>query len=608
MVGNDIKPEDYTKLHFRSAFERDIVSFIDVQEQIFDYSFQKLGISNSISHPVLLTECVGNPTSSRSSITQLLFEKYEIDSLCYGIDSLFSYKKNVNKSNGLILSSGFSSTLVLPYINGSLDYEHSKRLPIGGLETTDFLLRLMQLKYPSHRNILTIEKTEQMKHGHTICALNYIEELRALENRDNFNSFTHVFQLPYQSNKDPIVSEKRKQQGERMKKMVAQRKESKKQEDLDKLNELLSLKSLEKSEFEKMLQEYGFEKESKYEAEIKKLQKKLDIKEDLSSEPKELLQGDEKLVDIADEKLTPEELAKKKKLKGLVGAKRAREKKKIEKQKDDEKLLKKQKMEEEMKTKNPLEWIKMMKEKRQLILDQLNKIRKLQIELKDKRSATSKQRLKAMASAMEQDEKDEGFGVSDKDWDVYKLFSKDVDVGDESQVEAQLVKISKEISKFEEELGLIKNDYYSMLIEPQMNLTDEQANQIHMTIERIRVPEVIFQPCMIGKDYMGLAEIIENVLEQFSKEKQEEMIQNIYCCGGNTGYKNFKERIEYEVRMVRPFGSKFNVEIQNSDLDSWKGAAQFAMEDDFKKYCITKKEFEENGYEYFKENPFGNKK
>lgn len=368
----------------------------------------------------MITECVGNPSYSRSLVTQLLFEKYEIDSLCYGIDSLFSYKYNINKSNGLIINSGFSSTLVMPYLNGSLDYEHSKRLPIGGLDATDSLLRLMQLKYPSHRNILTIEKTEQMKHDHTICSLNYIEELRKLEDRDKFNSFTHVFQLPFTTNKESIVSEKRKQQGERMKQIVAQRKETKKIEDMEKLNELLSFKTLEKSEFEKKLLEYGFEKESKYEAEIKKLQKKLDIKE--PEKEKESSQGDEKLLDVPDEKLTPEELTKKKKMKGLVGAKRAREKKKLEKQKDDEQLMKKQKLEDEIKKNNPLEWIKMMKEKRQMILDQLDKIRKLQNELKDKRSATSKQRLKAMASALEENEKDESFGASDKDWEIYKLF------------------------------------------------------------------------------------------------------------------------------------------------------------------------------------------
>lgn len=181
-------------------------------------------------------------------------------------------------------------------------------------------------------------------------------------------------------------------------------------------------------------------------------------------------------------------------------------------------------------------------------------------------------------------------------------------MGDEIQVEAQLIKISKEISKVEEELGLIKNDYFSMLIEPQMNLTEEQANQIHMTIERIRIPEIIFEPILIGKNFMGLAEIIENVLEQFSKEKQNDLVQNIYICGGNTLYKNFKERIEYEVKMMRPFGSQFHVETQNSHLDAWKGAASFALEDEFKNFCISKKEFEEYGNQFFKENSWGNKK
>ncbi len=36
-------------------------------------------------------------------------------------------------------------------------------------------------------------------------------------------------------------------------------------------------------------------------------------------------------------------------------------------------------------------------------------------------------------------------------------------------------------------------------------------------------------------------------------------MQNIFYTGGNTLYKGFQERLTNEVRVVRPFQSKFNI-------------------------------------------------
>jgi actin-related protein 5 len=128
-VGNDLQPFDYQRLHVKSSFEyKDYVVNLDVQESIFDYIFYKFGVdTKSIDHPILLTECPFNPIQSRKALTELLFECYKIPSLCFGVDSLFSFKKNVNQKNGLILSSGFNSTFVLPYVDGVLDSNNSRK-------------------------------------------------------------------------------------------------------------------------------------------------------------------------------------------------------------------------------------------------------------------------------------------------------------------------------------------------------------------------------------------------------------------------------------------------------------------------------------------------
>jgi actin-related protein 5 len=89
-----------------------------------------------------------------------------------------------------------------------------------------------------------------------------------------------------------------------------------------------------------------------------------------------------------------------------------------------------------------------------------------------------------------------------------------------------------------------------------------------------------------------LIESIENVLKLFSKDVQNEMVKNIYLCGGNMEFKNIQNRIESGVRSIRPSESYFNVSKQNSIHDSWKGASQFSTLENFEQFCVSKKEYE----------------
>ena len=140
-----------------------------------------------------------------------------------------------------------------------------------------------------------------------------------------------------------------------------------------------------------------------------------------------------------------------------------------------------------------------------------------------------------------------------------------------------------------------------------MNLNEQQMNQLHLTIERFRVPEILFQPSIIGKQSCGLIEGIENVLSFYSNEIQNDIVQNLFLSGGNFLFKNMKNRIENDFRMIRPSDSTFNIfQEQNSILDSWKGASIFSKQDNFNDFCIQKSEYEEYGSEYFKSHQFSN--
>lgn len=56
--------------------------------------------------------------------------------------------------------------------------------------------------------------------------------------------------------------------------------------------------------------------------------------------------------------------------------------------------------------------------------------------------------------------------------------------------------------------------------------------QLHLGVESIRTPELLFQPSMIGSCEAGITETIDYVLKQFSVEEQLVMAQNIFVTGG----------------------------------------------------------------------------
>ena len=53
----------------------------------------------------------------------------------------------------------------------------------------------------------------------------------------------------------------------------------------------------------------------------------------------------------------------------------------------------------------------------------------------------------------------------------------------------------------------------------------EHNSQLHMNVERARVPEVIWQPHMAGLDQAGLAEIVEHVLRGFGEPERQRLTQ-----------------------------------------------------------------------------------
>jgi actin-related protein 5 len=139
--------------------------------------------------------------------------------------------------------------------------------------------------------------------------------------------------------------------------------------------------------------------------------------------------------------------------------------------------------------------------------------------------------------------------------------------------------------------------------------SQREAHQLHLNVERIRVPEVVFQPSIAGLDQAGIVEIASTILTErlANHSRRDDVLNDIFLTGGNTMFQGFEERLRNELRAVLPAEQSMKVRrAKDCVLDSWRGAAQWGGKKENRRNFITKAEWAEKGGEYIKEHNLGN--
>eukprot|EP01114_Cavostelium_apophysatum_P015312 TRINITY_DN4140_c0_g1_i2.p1 TRINITY_DN4140_c0_g1~~TRINITY_DN4140_c0_g1_i2.p1 ORF type:complete len:522 (+),score=138.68 TRINITY_DN4140_c0_g1_i2:78-1643(+) len=411
-VGNNLKPVDF--IRSVSAFEQDVVHNFDVMETLLDYGFYYLGIdSERIAHPLLMTEAVCNPGYTRRNMNELLFECYQVPSVCYGIDSMFSYYYNVNSDkqttrnveNSLVISSGAAATHIIPYIGNKVQSAQIKRLSIGGYQTTDFMQKLLHVKYPGWKNMVPWDRAQEFKEDHAYLAVDYPEELAVYW--DYPPSHNRIIQMPFaapvavEAPSAEVLEEKKNKRIEQGRKMSEKRKQQvaeKKEEQATLLRRIKSLQSENPAKFENMLKENEMT-EKEFEKKFAALEPKV--------EAPEVVVHEYPLIGIPDSELTPEQRKEKKKQQFMKNSREGREraKQKRDEMKAVEERLKS--IEEEKRLQNPQQYIDDLKARKRDIMEKKQKRRKANSQTTTKRSTVgTHKRLRTIAdNAFDDEEK-----------------------------------------------------------------------------------------------------------------------------------------------------------------------------------------------------------
>jgi actin-related protein 5 len=212
---------------------------------------------------------------------------------------------------------------------------------------------------------------------------------------------------------------------------------------------------------------------------------------------------------------------------------------------------------------------------------------------------------------------DDDFGANDEDWGVYRTVATGEQSDDEEEEDlgGMLDNVEKELLEYDPDFTenhtlAAQSDWTKSLIHvflrgpwPFDPESQREAHQIHLNVERIRVPEVVFKPSIAGVDQAGLVEIAADIVNQrFSNaDEQSRLLRDVFLTGGNTLFQNFDERFRNEFRAFLPLDAQLAVRRASDPvLDAWKGAAQWASGSELAKASISREEYLEKGSEYLK--------
>ncbi|KAJ3087336.1 Nuclear actin-protein involved in chromatin remodeling [Quaeritorhiza haematococci] len=601
LVGNDVYSAGQPTT-IKSAFDGGVVVNTDVLENTLDFAFTKLGIdTDQISHPVVMTEALCNPVSSRKLTSELLFECYTVPKIVYGVD-----------------------------IGHAL-----KRLPYGGLSTVEFAQKVLQLKYPSFPHKINPFQIHHLVTHHAYVSTDYGQEIRQLDDPAILEAKDVVIQFPYaavEENKTTAedqekLLQRRREQGRRLAEQAAKLREQKLAQKETQLDELKAIKiskaDQSKGEFNEILEMHEFKSEADLDNAIKNLEELIRRARNRQAgiqEPEEKEVPSFPLVDIPDSQLTEEQKKEKRKQKLLKGSFEARERARQEREDERLRELEKEKEEEERRLRDPQKWLEEVHTKRNELVDKIRLRQRRKAQLSDRRSHASQLRMRSIAHLAEdvpskrrrRGADEDTFGADDDDWAIYREISKE-DSEEEDEDAQELAKLDSLLLAHDEsfipedifnenEKGFTNTIIHRLAhgVQP-VDLSDPaQATQVHLNVERIRIPEVFFQPGIAGNDYAGVVETLNDILKRFDGEKSLRMAQNIFTTGGHSLFPHLQDRIQKELQSLRPYGSLVKVRSAADPLlDAWRGAALWAADSNrLGTSSITRAMYDEFGSHY----------
>ncbi|KAK1659138.1 actin-like protein arp-6 [Colletotrichum godetiae] len=171
-VASDLdKCRDFGEIQFRRPVEKGYIVNWEAQKEIWDHEFfddkaaQKCDPSET---RLLLAEQPNSLPTLQANCDQIIFEEYQFASYYRGNGASFNAYHDIQgilqtprdptsvpqipAETVLLIDSGYSNTIVMPLLNGKPLHSAVRRLDVGGKLMTNYLTRLLSLRYYDMRN------------------------------------------------------------------------------------------------------------------------------------------------------------------------------------------------------------------------------------------------------------------------------------------------------------------------------------------------------------------------------------------------------------------------------------------------------------------------
>ena len=141
---------------------------------------------------------------------------------------------------------------------------------------------------------------------------------------------------------------------------------------------------------------------------------------------------------------------------------------------------------------------------------------------------------------------------------------------------------------FDEELGSVEPFDYEL----------PDGTHVIIKDERIRCPEALFRPSMIGKEGNGISQTCCDSIQKCKENIRKDLYNCIILSGGTSMFNGLPERLTKDVKALAPESMKEEVKVIASPerkFAVWIGGSILSSISTFESEWITKEEYEESG-------------
>ncbi|KAI9188997.1 Nuclear actin-protein involved in chromatin remodeling [Blastocladiella emersonii ATCC 22665] len=136
----------------------------------------------------------------------------------------------------------------------------------------------------------------------------------------------------------------------------------------------------------------------------------------------------------------------------------------------------------------------------------------------------------------------------------------------------------------------------------------KQQERVRLNVERVRVPEALFHPSLVGVDEAGLQDLVLSAVQAVRRRCDNDNSRTspitaatVVCSGGGATIPGLADRLGLE--LTRELPQAFSLDVRRAAdpvVDAWRGAATAPVA------YVSRAEYFEHGAGWFRDHRFGN--